>query len=256
VTEPTINQWQQYVIDGDAYQRVTTLAGLMEDRHNLEKWGKRNVARGLTLRQDILAAIAACPDTDRQRLDGLCDAALEAAAASSGANLGTALHEMTARLDSGEDFRPLPPWDVDVKAYQDLLQRANITICPEWVEQTCVVPELGVAGTFDRLVEIRDRLYVADLKTGADLSYGWCAIAIQLACYANAEFVWDWDHKERRDMPEVNRRWGLVFHLPAGTGTANLYKVDIEAGWEAAKRAVAVREWRKQKRALAVKAEL
>jgi hypothetical protein len=247
MAEATINRWGQYVIDGKAYQRVTTLAGLMEARHNLERWGKRGVGRGLTLRPDILAAIAACPDGDKARLDGLCEQALEAASASAGANLGTALHEMTARVDRGEDFRPIPPWDVDIKAYQQLLERARLTICPEWVEQTCVVPELGVAGTFDRIVEKNDRLYIADLKTGKSLDYGWCAIAIQLACYAHADHIWDWEHGARNVMPEVDRRRGLVVHLPAGTGQASLHVVDLTAGWEAAKYAVWVREWRARK---------
>lgn len=247
MTEPTLNRWGQYVIDGRDYQRVTTLAGLMENRHNLERWGKRGVGRGLTFRPDILAAIAACPDEDKARLDGLCDQALEAAAASAGANLGTALHEMTARVDRGEDFRPLPPWDTDIKAYTDLLERAGVTICPAWIEQTVVVPELGVAGTFDRVVEKNGRLYIADLKTGKSLDYGWSAIAIQLACYAHGDHIWDWDHQTRNLMPEVSQKTGLVIHLPAGTGEASLHVVDLEAGWEAAKHAVWVREWRSRK---------
>lgn len=244
---PVHDHYGRYVVEGESYQRATTLAGLMEGRTGLEKWGKRNVGRGLTMRPDILAAIAACPDTDTTRLDGLCNQAVEAAAGSAGANLGTALHEMTARVDAGEDFRPLPPWDVDIKAYRDLLERARIVICPEWIEQTCVVPELGVAGTFDRIVEVDGRMWIADLKTGKSLDYAWGSIAIQLAVYANAEFVWDWDHKCRRDMPEVQKKSGLVIHLPAGKGEATLHVVDIEAGWDAAKQATWVREWRARK---------
>lgn len=247
MTGPSINQWGQYVIEKKSYQRVTTLAGLMEARHNLERWKIRGVARGLVSRPDLLAAIAACKDDDKTRVDGLCEQALEANAGSSGANLGTALHEMTARVDAGEEFRPPPPWDVDIKAYCDLIEQAGITICPEWIEQTCVVPQLGVAGTFDRLVEKNSRLYVLDLKTGKDLGYGWCAIAIQLACYAHASFVWDWEHDCRRDMPEVDRKRGLVLHLPAGKGQATLHVVDLEQGWEAAQQAVWVRDWRARK---------
>jgi len=247
MTEPTINRWGQYLIENRAYQRATTLAGLMENRQNLERWKIRNVARGLIARNDILAAIAACPEDDKARADGLCEQALEAAAGSSGANLGTALHEMTARVDAGEEFAPPPPWDVDIKAYRDLIAAAGIGICPAWIEKTCVIPELGVAGTFDRVVEKNDRLFIADLKTGKDLSYGWAAIAIQLALYAHAEFIWDWDSKTRQVMPEVSRKTGLVIHLPAGTATAALYVVNLEAGWEAAKQAVWVREWRARK---------
>lgn len=247
MAETVVNRWGQYVIDGKNYQRVTTLAGMLDSRHALEKWGRRNVARGLTLRNDILAQVAACPDDDKTRLDGLCEAALEAAAGSSGANLGTALHEMTARVDAGEDFKPLPPWDVDVKAYQALCEQAGVTICPEWVETTVVLPALGVAGTLDRIVEVRDRLWIADLKTGRSLDYSWASIAIQLACYAHAEYVWDWEHKDRRPMPDVDQKSALVVHLPAGAGIATLHVVDIEAGWEAAQMAVQVRDWRARK---------
>ena len=247
MAEPTFNQWGQYVIEDRNWQRITTLAGLMENRQNLERWKTRGVARGLIARPDILAALAACPEDDKARADGLCEQALEAAAGSSGANMGTALHEMTARVDAGEEFRPPPPWDVDIKAYCDLIERAGIEICPAWIEKPCVVPELGVAGTFDRIIEKNDRLFIADLKTGKDLSYGWAAIAIQLACYAHAEFIWNWDYNTRDVMPEVSQKTGLVIHLPAGTGQASLHVVDLEAGWEAAKQAVWVREWRARK---------
>lgn len=244
---PVHNRWGQYVIDGKSYQRVTTLAGVLDSRHALEKWGKRNVGRGLTLRPDILAAIAACPDEDKARLDGLCEQALEAASASKGANLGTALHEMTARVDQGEDFKPLPPWDVDIKAYLDLLARARINICPEYIEQTCVNLTLDVAGTFDRIVEVADKLWIADLKTGRSLDHSWLAISIQLAAYANSDFIWDWEHQDRRPMPEIEKKSGLVIHVPASSGAASLHVVDLEAGWEAAQQAVQVREWRARK---------
>ena len=245
--EPTLNQWGQYVIDGKAYQRVTTLANMLDGRHALERWGKRGVARGLTLRPDILAKIAACPEDDIAKTDVLCEAALEAAAGSKGANMGDALHLMTARVDRGEEFRPPPPWDVDIKAYCDLRERAGLTICPEWVEKTCVVSALNVAGTFDRIVEKAGRLWVADLKTGRSLDYAWGSIAIQLACYAHADHIWDWEASAAWRMPEVDRKRALVIHLPASSGQATLHVVDIEAGWEAAKQAAWVRDWRGRK---------
>ncbi|MGH7426250.1 MAG: PD-(D/E)XK nuclease family protein, partial [Candidatus Methylomirabilales bacterium] len=157
------------------------------------------------------------------------------------------LHQMTARVDRGEDFTPPPPWDVDVKAYRDLLAAASVTICPEWIERTCVIPDLNLAGTFDRIVEVRDRLWIADLKTGRDLSYSWGEIAIQLACYAHASHIWDWETNALWAMPEVDRRRGLIIHLPVGKGTASLHVVDLEAGWEAATQAAWVRDWRARK---------
>lgn len=245
--EPVINRWGQYLIDGVAYQRVTTLAGMLEARQALERWKVRQVGRGLTLRQDLLAQLAACPDDDKARADGICEMALEAAAGSAGANLGSALHEMTARLDAGEDFTPVPPWDADVKAYRDLLDAARIDVVPQWVERTVVLTDLLVAGTFDRIVDVKGKLYILDLKTGRDLSYGWLSIAIQLACYAHAGHMWDWESNTPRTMPLVDRERALVVHLPAGTASAALHVVDITAGWEAAQAALAVKAWRARK---------
>jgi hypothetical protein len=245
--EAVHNKWGQYVIDGKAYQRVTTLAGMLDARHALEKWGKRNVARGLVLRPDLLAAYAACPDEDKTRLDTICEQALEAAAGSAGANLGTALHEMTARVDAGEKFVPPPPWDVDIKAYRDLLETHELVVCHEWIEKTCVVPDLDVAGTFDRIFEKDGRLFIADLKTGRSLDHSWGAISIQLAAYAHAAAIWDWNTDAAWAMPEVDQKYGLVIHLPAGTGTASLHVVDLVAGWEAAQLAATIRAWRTRK---------
>jgi hypothetical protein len=245
--EPVINQWGQYLIDGVAHQRVTTLAGMLEARQALERWKVRQVGRGLALRQDLLAKIAACPEDDKTRIDGICEMALEAAAGSAGANTGDALHQMSARIDAGEDFTPPPPWDVDIKAYRDLLKAAGIKIIPRYVEKTVVLSDWKVAGTFDRVVMVKDKLYVLDLKTGRDLSYGWLSIAIQLACYAHAGHMWDWERNEARAMPVVSQERALVVHLPAGTGTAALHVVDIAAGWEAAQAALQVKEWRARK---------
>lgn len=245
--EPTLNRWGQYVIDGIAYQRVTTLAGMLEARQALERWKVRQVGRGLALRQDLLAKVAACPEDDKTRLDAICEQALEAAAGSKGANLGDALHEMTARLDVGEDFTPMPPWDADIKAYQELLHDAGISIIPQLVEKTVVLSDFKVAGTFDRIVMVKGRYYILDLKTGRDLSYGWLSIAVQLACYAHAGHIWDWDAGKPREMPVVDQHRALVVHLPAGTATAALHVVDIGAGWEAAKAALSVKEWRVRK---------
>jgi hypothetical protein len=242
-----IDGWGRYLIDGVAHQRVTTLAGMLEARQAFERWKVRQVGRGLAMSPGLLAKIAACPEDDKTTIDAICEDALKAAKGSESADIGSALHQMTARLDVGEDFTPPPPWNTDVKAYRDLLKVADIKIIPRYVERTVVLSDWKVAGTFDRVVMVKDKLYVLDLKTGRDLSYGWLSIAIQLACYAHAGHMWDWEKNTAREMPVVSQERALVVHLPAGTGTAALHVVDIEAGWEAALAALQVREWRARK---------
>jgi hypothetical protein len=88
-------------------------------------------------------------------------------------------------------------------------------------------------------------LMIGDLKTGADLSYSWRSIAVQLAVYANAEWVYDPATDTRTPMPEVEKRIGVIVHLPAGENRCQLYTIDIAQGYEAAERSLWCRQWRR-----------
>ena len=253
---PLTDRWQRPLIllpgakKPEPFTRVTTVAKTLSGQEALSEWKARMVAEGACLRPDVLAQYAASlPSTPENKAlqNGLCESLKEAAAASSGANLGDALHSMTARIDRGEKFRPLPPHDVSIKAYQECLQRHGVQILPEYVEQTVVLPGLKVAGSFDRLIQKAGRCFIFDLKTGKDLSYSWTEIAIQLSLYAHAEYLYDWDTQTCSPMPEVDQKIGLVLWLPAGKAEASLHVVDIVAGWEAAQTAMAVRAWRTRK---------
>jgi hypothetical protein len=102
------------------------------------------------------------------------------------------------------------------------------------------------AGTLDRIVEVDGKFYIADLKTGTDLSYSWREIAIQLAAYANAEHIYNYQTAVRTSLPTVDKDRGIVFHLPAGEGRCELYWVDLNAGLEGLELAFTVRAWRKR----------
>lgn len=102
-------------------------------------------------------------------------------------------------------------------------------------------------------------------NTGADLSYGWQEICIQLALYAqgiNTSGVWSWEHGQwaKPVLPDnpgvllkVRTDVGIVPHLPVdrtttGAPLATLYAVDLDAGWSAAVLCASVRTWRKERR--------
>jgi hypothetical protein len=248
-----LDQYGRYLIvpQGGAkakpHTRVTTVSGTLDDRYALERWGHRMVALGLVARRDLYARLAATRLDDKGSLDHICDKAKEAAAASSGANLGTALHEMTARHDLGEEFEIPPPWDADVKAYRQTLALHDVEILPEYVERYVVLSELGIAGKFDRLAGFGSLPKIADLKTGVSLDLSWGNIAIQLAHYAHGDTLYDAQTRTHVPMPEVDHDVALVIHLPAGQARCSLWWVDIAAGWEAATHARWAREWRKRK---------
>ena len=88
--EPKRDRFGRYVINGTPYTRATTYAKSLEDMFNLSAWMQRQVAMGLAKRPDLLARAASTRPEERKQLDKICDDAREAAAASSGANLGTA----------------------------------------------------------------------------------------------------------------------------------------------------------------------
>ncbi|MFC6017773.1 hypothetical protein ACFP2T_16350 [Plantactinospora solaniradicis] len=226
-----------------AWTRATTFAKSISDTFGLTKWQLRMALKGLTMRPDLFARVSAATVDDRQVLDQVAEAAKEAAASSSGANLGSALHQFTERLDRGEQVTVPAPWDADVAAYRKVLTEAGIEVNAEWIERIIVVRQYHIAGTLDRILHSPTwRLpRIGDLKTGKDLSYGWLEIAVQEAIYANADAMWNGLTGQYEPMPEVDREVGVVIHLPVGKATATLYEVDLVAGWEIAQVCATVR---------------
>lgn len=233
--------------------RCTTVAKTLSGQEALSEWKARMVAEGACLRPDILAQFAATLPSDPEDKEQkalqtkLTEGMKEAAAGSKGANLGDALHSMTAKVDTDPHFRPLPNFEKPIALYRQCVERHGIEILPEYVERTVVLPDLKVAGSFDRLVRKAGRLFVFDLKTGKDLSYAWAEIAIQLALYSRARWLYDWDSQSVTEMPEVDQKIGLVLWLPYGRDIAELHVVDLDAGWEAAQHALWARSWRSRK---------
>lgn len=264
--EPKRDRWGRYLIphpDGSgevAWTRATTMASAVAETFNLAKWQTRMAAVGLAKRADLLARVAAVADPNsddgKRELNKLVEQAQEIAGASQGANSGTALHAFTEAHDAGRDTVVIPaPYDADVAAYTAKMRAAHAKIHPRHIERIVIVPELGVAGTFDRIASIEHPPYnpvsrapmIGDLKTGKDLAYSWTEIAIQLALYAHASHIFDTATGQLEPMPEVDQEQALVMHLPVGRARCDLYLVNIVDGWKMAQVCHEVREWRKRK---------
>lgn len=249
---PKRDRWGRYLLPDPAtgreraWMRATTLSSTLADTYGLTQWQLRMVAKGLGMRPDLLALAAAAHVDDKETLNRVANDAKEAAGSSAGANSGTALHAFTEAVDRGEDPQVPEPWGSDVQAYKAALAEHRVTVHPEWIERIVVNPEFGVAGTFDRIITLPDgRRVIADVKTGRDLSYSWCEIAIQLALYATADWMWNgtgWDK-----MPVLDPNEAVVLWLPVGQGRCELHTVDTASGWEQAKVALQVRQWRARK---------
>lgn len=262
------DRWGRYLIepaDGGkerGYTRVTTVAKTLDDGGGLIPWKATAVMVGASRRPGLnarwQALISANPDPwydtpeSKQACKDLVEECATAGGSTDRADLGTALHSITQQLDEGATPIGLSAEiQADLDAYQATIAAAGVTYDRSMIEQLVILDEYEVAGTADRL---RAHLpgvgdVVADLKTGTSLDFSWQAIAIQLACYARAD--WRYEQLEqggrRTAMPELSQETGLVIHLPAGEARCDLYLVDLVAGWEAFERSMWTRGWRKQK---------
>jgi hypothetical protein len=249
---PKRDRWGRYLLPDPetgkerAWTRATTLSSTLADTYGLTQWQLRMVAKGLGMRPDLLALAAAAHVDDKETLNRVANDAKEAAGSSAGANSGTALHSFTEAVDRGEDPQVPQPWAGDIDAYRQAMTEHRVTVHPEWIERIVVVPRFGVAGTFDRILTLADgRRVIGDVKTGKDLSYSWSEIAIQLALYANASHMWNgtgWDK-----LPILDPNEAVVMWLPVGQKRCELHLVDTASGWEQAKVAHGVRQWRARK---------
>jgi hypothetical protein len=253
--DPQRDRWGRYLLPDPgqpgatsplAWTRATTFAKSISDTFALTKWQLRMALKGLTMRPDLYARASAATVDDKQVLDQVAEAAKEAAASSSGANLGSALHQFTERLDRGEQVQVPPPWDADIAAYQRALVDHRLHVDPALIERIIVVRQHHVAGTLDRILQSPtwNLPRIGDLKTGKDLTHGWLEIAVQLALYANADAMWNGLTDRYEPMPDVDRETAVVIHLPVGKAKAEVYDVDIAAGWEIAQTCATVRHLR------------
>lgn len=246
--EPDRDRWGRYLVHGTAHTRATTFAKAGSSTFSLNEWQQRMTIAGLVLRPDLMAlAHGLDVKRDRQSLNSIASQAKEAAGQKVAANLGTAYHAFSERLDAGlitladvpEQYRPR------LAQFQDTVRGAGLTTRTEWIERSTAVradqvsAAIPVAGTLDRIYQLPNgELVIGDLKTGADLSYGWGEIAVQLALYAhgvNTFGLFDWRDKIWIPIAtKVRTDFAIVVHLPAGGDGCTLHKVDLVKGWQRA----------------------
>jgi hypothetical protein len=248
------------------YTRVTTVAKALDNEGGLAPWKATMTATGIIMRPGLRARWEAMlvehgdawygSETTKAKAKELVEECAAAGGSNDRKEMGSALHKITAVLDADQTRRiPSPLTEEtqrDVEAYVTGLVEAHVAIVPGFIETCVVLDDYQVAGTFDRLVMVPGHKLpmIADLKTGADLSYSWQSFAVQLAAYSRGDAVYvqgprpDGTQDRREAMPEVDQEFGMVMWLNAGTGRLELFLVDLEAGWEAFGHSMWARGWR------------
>lgn len=230
------------------YTRVTTYAEALQDSSALTKWRLQRALIGMGRRPDYATAAAALTvrDEDKPALNDLAEKCIEASGPNA-ADIGTALHAFTERIDRGEPIGFVPPeYVADLEAYRAAVEPLT------WVQRECrmVCDALETAGTPDGIAYCEEpdpdgvtgQLRIVDLKTG-NLDYTVGKFSTQLGIYAHSA-LYDPRDGGRTWLPDLNTRWALVLHMPAGAGSAELQWLNIEHGWAGAELAGPVRAWR------------
>lgn len=240
----------------ERYSRPSGWGETLEDRSNLETWRLNRAIEGVAASPALAAEIAAnvgISEGAAQRRER----AIQIGRGEEAADLGTALHKMTERVERGEEFKAPPPYDADIAAYLSALDEAGLT--SEYIECKICSDEWRAAGTADRIYLLNKDLLmpdgtvlpagsrvIGDLKTGNRLDYSLPGYTIQLALYCDGVF-YDVNTDERTPLPaNLNTRWGLLVHLPAGSAHCELLWCDLAAGRDGARTVQAVRAWRKR----------
>jgi len=240
----------------DRYSRPSGFGTDLDDESALVWWKIDRAMEGVACDPSIAATVAAnigILEGARERRER----AIQRGRGEEAADIGTALHAMTHRVEANDGFVVPPQYAPDIAAYLTEKDRAGLE--SDFIEVQLCSDQWRAAGTADRiyratrelLLPSGDRvqpgqLIIGDLKTGAKLSYSVPGYCIQMAIYCDS-CLYDVTTNERSPLPDGLRTdWGLIVHMPVGQATCELLWCDLELGRLGASIVQAVRAWRKR----------
>jgi hypothetical protein len=255
--------------------RASKYAEGIADSFALDQWRHRMILIGLINDPEILDKVASgirgldpleAVKIRRNFLNDRAEDAMQAAGYKKRAEKGTKLHKWTEEVDAGQreledvpkDYRP------DATAYRLALAECGFRPVKGLIERSVYSDELGVSGTFDRVLECirttdvldldgrettihEGEFVIGDVKSGDNIESPWLEILIQEAIYAhavneNGVAVQDepggpfrWADLAEFGVPSVREDVGVVMHVPYGSGECHFYAADLITGWRGAK---------------------
>ena len=246
-------------------QRTSDLVHSVSNTELLDKWQDRMIVQGLAVEPQLLARVDLNQDKRalKTNLQQIAAQAFTASGAEVRRERGSQLHYfIEAVLTQFATLEQIPPeYRDEVRAAITAHQAAGIEIgAVGTIERTLYNREADVCGTADLMpVRMPNGMYlVDDWKTGDDLDWSWAEIAMQLAVYANADLMLEWDTTGAGSWkwvpaPIVEKTVALVAHVPVDEKTCDIYQIDIERGWRGVKLALMVRDWYSEPGKVAVK---
>jgi hypothetical protein len=241
----------------DRYSRPSGWGSDLDEKSALVNWRIDRAMEGVAMDPSIAATVAA----NLGRGDGRQERrerAIQRGRGDEAADIGTALHAMTHRVESNDGFVVPPTYAPDIAAYLAALDEAGLH--SSYIEVHLCSDEWRAAGTCDRIYTAtrelilpggsrmaRGQSVIGDLKTGTLKDYSIPGYTIQLAIYCDSVF-YDVHSDERSPLPDGMRTdWGLIVSMPAGTGRCELLWCNLETGRAGARIVRDVRSWRHRK---------
>ena len=260
--------------------RASKYAEGIADSYALDQWRHRMILIGLLQDPEILEKVASgvrnldpleAVKVRRAFLNSRAEEAMLAAGSKKRAEKGTTLHKYTEEVDAGQRELEDVPEDYyrDAVAYRLALAECGFRPVKGLIERSVYSSELGVSGTFDRVLEcVRDtevldldgrattihagEFVIGDVKSGDNIKSPWLEILIQEAIYAHAinengvavqdepggPFRWapleDFGLSDYGKPARVREDVGVVMHVPYGSGECKFYPADLVTGWRGA----------------------
>lgn len=212
----------RYKLDGEWVPGVTTLLGKGLPKPAIPYWAARTVAEWVADNPDLTEdlkrlggrgpTVAFLKELPWQKRD---DAAIR----------GTDVHTLAEQLVHGEQVDVPEHLAGRVHGYVDWLDKAQPE--PIWTERPVANRAWWYAGTFDLIAHMGGETWLLDVKTSSGV-YG--EMALQLAAYANAEFLLDADGAEQ-PMPIIDRI-GVLHVTEYGTSLYRAPEGVLQAAWK------------------------
>lgn len=236
------------------YSRPSNYGKNLDDENALVNWRIWKAMEGVAASKSLAAQVSATPDEDKVAKKELREKALDKGTANEAADMGTALHAMTARVEDPHDtWDPPQQYVADLDAYLDAL--AEYGLVSEMVECHMVNDEFRAAGTADRIYRLTKplatpdgnyldvgTLVLGDLKTGKSLDLSAPGYCVQTALYATGQ-LYDIHLEKRLATPPIDQNWALLVHLPVGKARCTIVWCSIQIGLYGAWLSHEIKQW-------------
>ncbi len=242
-----------YRLAGARCANASGLTKITGDGYNLIRWSEKQIAIGFARKPELLEQVALGSSA---AIAAGIEEAKAAAGADRKAKRGTQMHWVLQCILSGQEHLLITAQQrADADALKRTMDLYRLTPT-ELVENIICYPVELVAGRFDAVLEKADgTMILVDLKSGDNAVKYPQSTAVQLATYLNAPWMAKlMDTKGDRtvvtewaSLPEnLYRDRGYVLSLEAGEKVGSLHSINTVSGWEAAKLALRIVQWRRE----------